>query len=89
MQDFMLTIGQKKHGFQVSFDIFNLTNLLNNDWGRQYSVGNQAYTILTAVNRTSGAFIGKGFNYTVGQDPWSTNFASRWQGQIGLRYMFN
>lgn len=89
-QDFILTLGDKKHSFQVTFDIFNLTNLLNNDWGRQYSVGNQAYQVLQTFNRTTGiAPQGKGYNFTIGQDPWSTNFGSRWQGQLGLRYSFN
>lgn len=80
-QDFYIMVSGKKHDLQLSFDIFNLTNLLNRDWGRQYSVGNQAYTLLTVR--------GNGYNFTPGQTPWSLNFASRWQGQIGIRYTFN
>ncbi|MEP7106818.1 MAG: carboxypeptidase regulatory-like domain-containing protein [Ferruginibacter sp.] len=88
-QDFFLTMGGKRHDFQFTFDIFNLTNLLNNDWGRQYFVTNQAYSVLTSINRTSGAFIGKGFNFNNTQLPWTLNFSSRWQGQIGVRYTFD
>jgi outer membrane receptor protein involved in Fe transport len=88
-QDFYVMTGGKRHDLQLTFDVFNLTNLLNRDWGRQYSVGNQAYNLLTTVNRTTGPFIGKGYNFTPGQTPWSLNFASRWQGQIGIRYTFN
>ena len=88
-QDFFVTMGGKKHDFQFTFDVFNLTNLINKDWGRQYFVTNQAYNILTAVNRTSGAFTGKGFNFNNTQLPWSMSFGSRWQGQIGLRYTFD
>ncbi len=88
-QDFFLTLGRKKHDFQFTFDVFNITNLLNNDWGRQYFVSNQAYTVLTTVNRTSGAFAGKGFNFNNTQVPWSLSFGSRWQGQVGVRYTFN
>ncbi len=87
-QDFYIKTGSKTHTLQVSFDIFNLTNLLNKDWGRQFSVTNQAYSLLTTVNRTSGTFAGKGYNFTPNV-PWSMNFASRWQGQIGIRYTFN
>jgi Carboxypeptidase regulatory-like domain/TonB-dependent Receptor Plug Domain len=87
-QDFTIKTGEKKHALQVTFDVFNLTNLLNNKWGRQYFVTNQAYTILSTVNRTSGAFIGKGYNFTPGS-PWTTSFGSRWQGQLGIRYTFN
>lgn len=88
-QDFYINVGGKKHDLQFTFDIFNLTNLLNKEWGRQYSVGNQAYNLLTTVNRTGGISPGKGYTFTPGQTPWSMSFASRWQGQIGLRYTFN
>lgn len=90
-QDFSFNAGGKKHNFQLTFDIFNLTNLLNKDWGHQFSVSNQAYTLLTTVNRTTGAaeYRGKGYNFNIGQNPWSMNFASRWQGQAGIRYTFN
>lgn len=88
-QDFYVMAGTKRHTLQITFDIFNLTNLLNKEWGRQYGVTNQAYTILSTQNRTSGAFQGKGYNFAVGSVPWSMNFGSRWQGQLGLRYTFN
>ena len=88
-QDFFLTIGENKHTLEFTFDVFNFTNLLNKDWGRQYSVTNQAYNLLTTINRTTGAFIGKGYNYTIAQDPWTVTFGSRFQGQLGLRYSFN
>lgn len=87
-QDFTLDVSGSKHNLQVTFDIFNLTNLLNKFWGRQYFVTNQAYSILSTVNRTSGQFAGKGYNYTPGL-PWTLAFGSRWQGQIGIRYSFN
>lgn len=88
-QDFFITTGETKHTLQFTFDVFNFTNLLSKKWGRQYAVSNQAFNILTAINRTSGAFAGKGYNYTVGQAPWNITFGSRFQGQIGLRYTFN
>lgn len=90
-QDFYLTAGENKHTLQVTFDVFNFTNLINKEWGRQYSVSNQANSIITAVNRTSGpmASRGKGYNYTPGSIPWNLSFASRFQGQLGIRYSFN
>jgi hypothetical protein len=86
-QDFYITTGGQKHTLQLTFDVFNLTNLINKDWGRQYSVNNQAYNLLTTVSRSGGTV--KGYNFNVGQDPWSLDFASRFQGQIGVRYSFN
>jgi hypothetical protein len=88
-QDFFIKTGDTRHALQITFDVFNFTNLINRDWGRQWSVGNQAYTVLTTVNRTTGAFIGKGYNFNIDQLPWNMNFGSRFQGQIGIRYSFN
>ena len=88
-QDFYIMAGGKKHDLQFSFDIFNLTNLLNKEWGRQYSVANQSYNLLSTINRTSGPFAGKGYNFNRNAVPWSLNFGSRWQGQVGVRYTFD
>ncbi len=88
-QDFTVNVGGAKHALQFTFDVFNFTNLLNNDWGRQYAVGNQAYSLLQTVNRTSGAFAGRGYNFTIDQVPYNLVFGSRFQGQLGLRYSFN
>jgi hypothetical protein len=90
-QDFYITVGENKHTLQLTFDVFNFTNLINKDWGKQYTVTNQAYSVIQAVNRTSGpvASRGKGYNYTPGSVPWTLSFSSRFQGQIGVRYSFN
>lgn len=87
-QDFTLDVKGQKHNLQFTLDVFNLTNLINKDWGRQYFVNNQAYNLLTTVNRTSGQFAGKGYNFTPGA-PYTVSFGSRWQGQFGIRYSFN
>lgn len=90
-QDFMVVAGGKRHNLQLTFDVFNLTNLINKDWGRQWTVGNQAYSILSTVNNRTGgpaANQGAGYNFT-SRDPWNMNFGSRWQGQFGIRYLFN
>ena len=87
-QDFTLNVKGNKHNLELTLDIFNLTNLINKEWGRQYFVTNQAYNVLTTINRTSGAFAGKGYNFTPG-NPWTSAFGSRWQGQFGIRYSFN
>jgi len=81
-QDFYIKAGSKTHTLQLTVDMFNLTNLLNKEWGRQYTVTNQAFNLLTLVR-------GKGYNYDWTQNPLSTSFGSRWQGQVGVRYTFN
>lgn len=85
-QDLGTNIGNKKHGLQLTLDIFNFTNLLNKDWGRQYFVSNQALSLLNVSTGNT-----KGFTYRntnpVGWDV--SDFASRWQMQLGVRYTFN
>lgn len=88
-QDFFVGRGKNRHTLQVTFDVFNFTNLLNRDWGRQFAVTNQAYSVLTTVTRGTGAAQVKGYTFNVGQTPWNPTFASRFQGQLGVRYSFN
>ena len=75
-----------KNRLQLTFDIFNVGNLLNKDWGRSYSVSNGAYQ-LVSYNSSE-----KGFNFAAPKDnqPYTvSSIASRWQGQFGIRYIFN
>ena len=91
------------HTFQVSLDIINVGNLLNNSWGRQYFVPNTfnstVGTGLTQVGyaNTAGniqtAYSASTFNrpaFTYGTPATYSvdQLASRWQGQLGLRYSF-
>lgn len=79
-------IGSKLHGLQLTFDVFNFGNLLNQEWGRQYFVSNQA---LTLINVSTGST--KGFTYrNTNPNGWTvSDLSSRWQAQFGIRYTFN
>ncbi len=82
---------------QLSIDIFNFTNLLNEEWGRRYFIGNGNYSLLDFQGFQEGTTIP---TYTVDQNilsneaPWEDNIdvegfrSSVWQAQIGLRYIF-
>ena len=98
MQDVYFMTGDIKHTFQVTLDIFNFGNLLNKDWGRQYFVANQSYSLLgyrqaVAADVTSGLVTAVGtpvYKYTDIPNPYSVSqLASRFQGQLGIRYLFN
>ncbi|HEX8429522.1 TonB-dependent receptor [Hymenobacter sp.] len=93
-QDFNFQAGGKKNTLQVSFDIQNVGNLLNNNWGNQYSVLNNAIELLRPETVT-GPNVRPTFSFPA---TFATNgnrgydiapFNSRWQGQLGLRYTFN
>lgn len=85
--------GKHKHTLTFTYDIINLTNLLNKNWGVQYfspntynSMASVGLTSVTAGTPTSYP------TYTFSQANTSNYskdfFASRFQMQFGLRYSF-
>ncbi|MFD2514546.1 TonB-dependent receptor domain-containing protein [Pontibacter locisalis] len=88
LQDFYIFTGDTKHTFQITFDVFNVGNLINKDWGRQYFVRNSANEVV----RFAGFNAAGEPTFTFNPNTQAYNIApfdSRWQGQLGLRYMFN
>ncbi|RQO74908.1 hypothetical protein DBR43_05885 [Pedobacter sp. KBW06] len=89
MQDLGGMIGSTKNRLQLSLDIINFGNLLNKDWGRKYFVTNGANTIIN-YNTTQSSDRGFNFKAPAGDLPYNVSqFDSRWQAQIGVRYLFN
>ena len=81
--------------FQISFSMANVGNLINKDWGRSYFVPN-TYNSTASLGLTKSGNIGGTATgdptYTF-QKPTSAPYtvdqlASRFQGQLGLRYSF-
>lgn len=89
MQEFSLKVGKEYHSLQLSFDILNVGNLLNREWGLETATAYYApisYGKLTTVGGED-----YGFRYTSGpnyQPLKSDDFYSRWRAQIGVRYSF-
>lgn len=99
LQDIFQNIGGKENTLQLSVDIFNFTNLLNKDWGRRRFAGrNGNYNLLNLENEINRNNTTP--EYTIssdlidGDEPWTNNVddsgfrSSRWQMQVGLRYIF-
>jgi len=98
IQDINFDAGDKRHTLQLSFDIFNFGNMLNKDWGRRYSVPNGDGTSLQLL--THNGYLPSTntptftFNTAVkDQEDLLTKddsglISSRWQMQIGVRYIF-
>ncbi|GAA4055921.1 carboxypeptidase regulatory-like domain-containing protein [Hymenobacter glaciei] len=76
---------------EITLDVLNLGNLLNNEWGRQYfvpNINNSGYALLDFLRIENNKPVYQFKNPT--GTPWQTDpISSRWQGQLGLRYSFN
>lgn len=92
MHDFSLGKGPKKNTIQVSFDIINLSNLLNKDWGVVYytpNTLNSSVDIGLKVTRAATSTAAPTYTFTTPTATYSIDqFSSRWQGQLGVRYIF-
>lgn len=99
-QDFAFKAGAVKQRFAVVFDVFNLTNLINRTWGRFYRTpGIDQYQLIslegfkTATNPLVPRLTYRNLTNRGSadiQDVTGTGYnASRWRGQLTVRYYFN
>lgn len=86
LQDFKFWVGSQSHTIQLSFDVLNIGNMFNKNWGKESSLSNNTYMPLSYDAK------GKSYQYTAGGNyqPLSTisDFLSRWRGQLGIKYIF-
>lgn len=80
------------HTLTINYDILNLLNLLNSDWGwnssvfSTYRVANLAGTIQAGPNAGKNVY---SFAAPTNNTPFTaSNLSSRWQMQLGVRYSF-
>ncbi len=91
-QDFYVNAAERKQTLQLTLDIFNFANLLNKDWGRRYYIPYGAYQLIKFKGfKDDGTTPQFSFDKPKG-DVWSIDDSgvksSRWQAQIGIRYIF-
>lgn len=103
MHEFKLSKTNKQHSLQISFDVFNVLNLLNNAWGHVNFVTNvNNYTVnflkfVTDANGKAAGTPASGYQPTFnfvkptgidGNYYTLDPINSRWQGQLGIKYNF-
>jgi hypothetical protein len=100
IQDFYVMVGKSKNTVEISLDIINLGNLLNKDWGNYQTAFNGFNNGSVTILNYKGLVNGRptyAFPYlnAATATPVTTSFIdgvsqlSRWQAQLGLRYVFN
>ncbi len=83
-QEFGGIVKGTKNKLQLTFDIYNVGNMINKNWGKSYYVSNQASSIITYNSSASG------FNFkTPANGTGYLQSGSTWSGQMGVRYLFN
>jgi hypothetical protein len=94
-QDLGSKFGNNLHRLQLSFDIFNLANLLNSDWGVRYNViGDFNNYYLYQFDGFEADGTTPKMTYRLGdkvdKDAFDiSNSGSRWRMRVGIRYSFN
>nr|WP_071885772.1 TonB-dependent receptor [Hymenobacter sedentarius] len=105
LQDIFTNLGENRNTLQLSIDVFNIGNLLNKNWGTfqtanrtnplafaGYNAATQpVYEYRYLVNPTRNAdntpTAGTKLTDTFRKD--TGGIGSRWQAQVGIRYIFN
>lgn len=88
MQDFNFDVKGKKNTFQFSIDVLNFGNMISSNWGvRQFATTTNPITV-TGVDNNGTPWMQ--FNRNL-KDSYTDDVSvnSKWQLQIGLRYIFN
>ena len=90
---FMQEFRMDKNALQLSFDIFNFTNMINKDWGkinfRSSNVQILEFEGFEADGTTPTFSFDEAAANNVDRIDDSGLQSSRWQMQIGIRYLFN
>jgi hypothetical protein len=74
----------KSHSIEISWDIFNVANLLNKEWGTNKSLGKQNLYSLGGFDAANSTY-----NYNVNVNTGIiTPSGNPWQMQFGVRYAF-
>lgn len=100
-QDFYLKTGKNRHTLRLSFDMINIGNFISKNWGIAKSFSSTSFLKFEGlVTDPADPNIGKPRYSFLYQDPRNkipfttsyqdnTSILSRWQGQLGIRYLFN
>ncbi|MCK5342364.1 MAG: TonB-dependent receptor, partial [Candidatus Heimdallarchaeota archaeon] len=88
MQDFYVDIKGKKNTFQLSFDILNIGNLISSNFGVRQFARSTTPIAFNGLDKDNVPYFGFNTNLTESYVD-DVSVRSKWQLQIGLRYIFN
>ena len=93
-QDFNVKVANRVYSIQLGYDMFNFTNFLNKDWGRQYFLNFDQFALYNFAGYQTGTTTPQ-YRYTPVQgkpgtisDGVNAFNSSRWTSQVSLRLNF-
>jgi hypothetical protein len=100
VQEFFVNVKGKKNTLQVRFDVLNFGNMLNDSWGVGYFAPSANFNNISPISIANGGTQAPSYRLATQtlngqpvliQDSFlkSVSLANAWQGQLGLRYIFN
>lgn len=93
-QDLNLKFGNRTYQLQISYDIFNFTNFISRNAGKQYFVTNDQSIILDFTGYVSSTNLTPQYRFTPPANGKPYNISdgvfnsSRWTSQLGIRLSF-
>jgi len=93
-QAFNLKVADKVYAAEIGYSMFNFTNFLNRDWGRQYVVNNDNFSLLGfSYTSTTNLTPRYTFNPTTPTAPtvyqrFNPSYTARWLSQLEFRIKF-
>jgi outer membrane receptor for ferrienterochelin and colicin len=95
MQDINVKLGDKTYTLQLSYDVYNFTNMLSKRWGQTYFLTNDNYSLIQFAGFVSPTNLTPQFRFSpqTGK-PWGLSnsnapgLSARWISQLGVRLIF-
>ncbi len=97
MQEFFVKVGGQRNTLQVSFDVLNVGNLINSNWGNNWRFNQNNILVPTNVNNivpggtVKPTYRLNPYNNEMLKETFSKNigYPSTYSFQLGIKYLFN
>jgi hypothetical protein len=95
---FWVKLSGRKYRFQISYDVYNLGNLINRGWGRRYYQQNDNFALVKFAGYTSETNLSPRYQFDptlLRTTPWNVSnslspaYTARWISQLGVQIIFN
>jgi hypothetical protein len=94
-QDFNIKMGKKTYQVQLTYDVYNFSNMLNRNWGQTYFLANDQYSLIRFTGFVSATNFTPQYQFSpqTGK-PWgistsnAAGLSARYISQLGLRLSF-